>query len=79
MLGFHKQARVDGAVAGRFNEALLPVFHSLMEDPVVAEDGHTYEREGIEGALQVKANMRVAAMQPRHSNDDMRSFACGHP
>ena len=59
MLGFHKQARADGAVAGRFNEALLPVFHSLMEDPVVAEEGHTYEREGIEGALQVKAKSPI--------------------
>ena len=28
-------------------------------------NAHTYERVGIEGALQVNANMRVAAMQPR--------------
>lgn len=33
-------------------ELTCPILHALMEDPVVAEDGYTYEREAIESALQ---------------------------
>uniref|UniRef100_A0A7S4QHT9 U-box domain-containing protein n=1 Tax=Alexandrium monilatum TaxID=311494 RepID=A0A7S4QHT9_9DINO len=35
-------------------ELVCPILHSLMEDPVVAEDGYTYERQGIEDALQLR-------------------------
>ena len=31
---------------------LCPLTHQLMADPVVAADGHTYEREAIEQWLQ---------------------------
>ena len=34
-------------------ELQCPITHSLMDDPVVAEDGNTYEREAIERALSV--------------------------
>ena len=38
-------------------EFCCPISHELMKDPVVAGDGHTYERSCIEGAVlsQVQA------------------------
>ena len=32
-------------------ELCCPISHELMKDPVVAGDGHTYERSCIEGAV----------------------------
>lgn len=36
-------------------ELTCPIMHTLMDDPVVAEDGYTYERQGIESALQIRS------------------------
>ncbi|ACE05813.1 hypothetical protein Aasi_0393 [Candidatus Amoebophilus asiaticus 5a2] len=31
------------------DECLCPITHEIMEDPVIAQDGHTYERAAIQG------------------------------
>jgi hypothetical protein len=36
------------------NEFLCPISYELMEDPVILEDGHTYERKAIEAWLRRK-------------------------
>ena len=49
---------VDPAVLERLDPELIPFMHRTkesryeMEDPVVARDGHTYEREAIEAYIQ---------------------------
>jgi len=37
-------------------ELCCPISHQLMEDPVVAGDGFTYERSCIEGSSAVKGD-----------------------
>jgi len=37
-------------------EFCCPISHELMKDPVVAGDGHTYERSCIEGCLRTRPN-----------------------
>ncbi|CAE7342071.1 WDSUB1 [Symbiodinium necroappetens] len=36
------------------DDLLCPILHTLMEQPVVAEDGFTYEKEAIEHALNLR-------------------------
>lgn len=31
---------------------MCPIFHTVVQDPVMAADGHTYERTAIENWLQ---------------------------
>lgn len=53
----------QAALVRRFSEDpsefMCPVLHSLMTDPVVAEDGHTYEREAIEAALRLRSRSPI--------------------
>jgi hypothetical protein len=43
----HRQEFAEAAVAQRNPEMLCPITHSLMYDPVVARDGHSYESFAI--------------------------------
>uniref|UniRef100_A0A7S1N645 U-box domain-containing protein n=1 Tax=Eutreptiella gymnastica TaxID=73025 RepID=A0A7S1N645_9EUGL len=48
------QALQDAMEAGLLsipNVFICPITHDIMDDPVLATDGHTYSREGIEGWL----------------------------
>ena len=55
------------------DEYLCPISHELMEDPVFATDGHTYERREIERWFQKKltspktsAPLETSAIFPNH-------------
>ena len=50
----HKKAKTSiNAVA---QEYTCPITHELMVDPVMAKDGHLYEREAIEETIRVQGN-----------------------
>mmetsp|Transcript_135545 Transcript_135545/g.433611 ORF Transcript_135545/g.433611 Transcript_135545/m.433611 type:complete len:673 (-) Transcript_135545:229-2247(-) len=55
----HPEGETNSALMDRLLEdpqkLSCPVTHALMEDPVVAEDGFTYEREVIESTLKIRA------------------------
>ena len=38
------------------NQYLCPISHMIMIDPVIAEDGFTYEREEIEQSFRTSGN-----------------------
>ncbi|CAE8592875.1 unnamed protein product, partial [Polarella glacialis] len=53
----HEAEAVSSLVTRLLTDPLdlcCPILQSLLEDPVVAEDGNTYEREAIEGHLIVR-------------------------
>eukprot|EP00434_Breviolum_minutum_P041970 symbB.v1.2.037340.t1/scaffold5436.1/size50838/4 len=53
-----------------------PISHELMKDPVVAGDGHTYERSCIEGCLRTNANSPMtgaAITKVLHPNQHVKS------
>jgi SUMO ligase MMS21 Smc5/6 complex component len=37
-----------GQVDSEFDEIICPITLKIMEDPVIAADGHTYERSAIQ-------------------------------
>ena len=39
---------INGSNGMCFDNFMCPITHSLMKDPVITRDGHTYEREAIE-------------------------------
>lgn len=41
------------------DEFVCPVLHSVMADPVVAEDGYSYDREAIEEALRLRGRSPI--------------------
>ena len=43
-----------------YHAALCPILHAPFREPVVAEDGHTYERSAIEAWLRHKPDCRSA-------------------
>ncbi len=62
---------------------ICPIGHSLMRDPVICEDGHTYERENIEQWLRRRrvspmTNQPLVAHQPLIANINLRQAIAAH-
>jgi len=48
-------AKIAGRLLADPGEFVCPILHSLIDNPVVADDGHTYEKAAIEEALQLRS------------------------
>ena len=61
------QRNTSGAAHSPADEYLLcPISHEVMTEPVVAGDGHTYERKNIEEWLRRSNAVSPLTNQPMH-------------
>ena len=49
-----KKTKKRGGADDPYLEFMCPIGHTIMVDPVIASDGHTYERKNIEKWLKIK-------------------------